>query len=377
MHILFHRPTPWTSTINCSTKIYSRLFSQLGYKVSYLQSNINLIHYFFKYGYFKVWNQGNRFENNIWVCSCLSLFPYLDNIPIFSKYFIKLSYLITIPPLRKEILNSGYGEPDFIWTTIPGSTYLKKVFPKSKLIFHCIDNYSAYRGSTIKSIESDDYDFSDHIFVIGESLSNFLTNEYKIDPNKITNLGQGVNIKAYSKKYKKPEELNSFKGPIAIWVGVLSKIDFDLFKIVSKHLAEKNGAIIIIGPNTTGMEFSGFNNIKYLGPKSSSDIPRFLQYSDIGLMLYNRKNKEIYKGQHPLKLYEYCAAGLEIISTPHSEFEYIKPPVNVIQNESDLEKLMKNILSLKLNKNIHALKFAEENSWSKCRDKANLVLKNL
>ena len=225
MHILFHRPTPWKSDINCSTKIYAKLFSKIGYNVTYLQSSINLAHYFFKLGYYKVWKQGNRFEDKIWVCTFLSLIPYIDYIPIFSKFFIKLSYLITIPSLKRVVLDSKFGEPDVIWTTIPGSVYLKKIFPKAKFIFHCIDNYTAYRGDIIKNIEINDYDKSDHIFVIGNSLSEQLTYQYGIKNTKITNLGQGVNLNNYLSNFETPYDLKSYTGPIAVWVGLLSKID--------------------------------------------------------------------------------------------------------------------------------------------------------
>lgn len=84
MTILFPRPTPWSSNITCSTKIYSKLFSESNYRVIYLQSSINLIHWVTKKGYFKVWNEGSRFEEKIWVTSALSIIPYYDQSAIFS-----------------------------------------------------------------------------------------------------------------------------------------------------------------------------------------------------------------------------------------------------------------------------------------------------
>ena len=65
MNILFHRPTPWSNNINCSTKKYSKLFAESGHCVTYLQSNINLIHWIFRKGYYKTWKEGLRFSENI------------------------------------------------------------------------------------------------------------------------------------------------------------------------------------------------------------------------------------------------------------------------------------------------------------------------
>ena len=54
-------------------------------------------------------------------------------------------------------------------------------------------------------------------------------------------------------------------------------------------------------------------------------------------MLYDQTKKEIYNGQHPLKLYEYAAAGLQILSTKHDEYKFLKPPCYIIENSKCLE----------------------------------------
>ena len=53
-------------------------------------------------------------------------------------------------------------------------------------------------------------------------------------------------------------------------------------------------------------------------------------------MLYDRSRASVYKGQNPLKLYEYLAAGLSVLSTPHDEYEYVNPPVIIVENTEDI-----------------------------------------
>ena len=65
MNILFHRPTPWSNNINCSTKTYSKLFAKSGHCVTYLQTSINLLHWITRKGYYKTWKEGSRFSENI------------------------------------------------------------------------------------------------------------------------------------------------------------------------------------------------------------------------------------------------------------------------------------------------------------------------
>ena len=49
---------------------------------------------------------------------------------------------------------------------------LKKIFPKSLMIYHVIDYYPAFLGERIRNIEKNDYNQADHIFVIGHFRNN-------------------------------------------------------------------------------------------------------------------------------------------------------------------------------------------------------------
>lgn len=377
MNILFHRPTPWSNNINCSTKTYSKLFAKSGHCVTYLQTSINLLHWITRKGYYKTWKEGSRFSENIWVTCALSLLPYYDKSTLFSKKIIRFSYKFCFPSIRRLVLKSGFGEPDIIWTTVPGSSVLKEIFPNSQLIFHCIDNYAAYRGNQVTNIEAQDYKKSDHIFVIGEVLKKHVLS-LNTSEEKITNLGQGVNIDLYQKDYKIPEDLKNIAGPIAIWVGVLEKFDTTYLEIIAKTMKKRGGSVVLLGPiiNSFTNLFTNFNNIFFLGSKSSKEVPKYLLHCDIGLMPYNRINQEIYKGQHPLKLYEYAAAKLPIISTWNDEYETLKPPVLLINNEKDIQKAINEALD---NANFWKEKvynFALNYTWENCKNKAeNIILR--
>jgi glycosyltransferase involved in cell wall biosynthesis len=375
MNILFHRPTPWSNNINCSTKTYSKLFAKSGHCVTYLQTSINLLHWITRKGYYKTWKEGSRFSENIWVACALSLLPYYDKSTLFSKKIIRFSYKFCFPSIRRLVLKSGFGEPDIIWTTVPGSSVLKEIFPNSQLIFHCIDNYAAYRGNQVTKIEAQDYKKSDHIFVIGEVLKKHVLS-LNTNEEKITNLGQGVNIDLYQKDYKIPEDIKNIAGPIAIWVGVLEKFDTTYLEIIAKTMKKRGGSVVLLGPITKSFTnlFTNFNNVFFLGSKSSKEVPKYLLHCDIGLMPYNRTNQEIYKGQHPLKLYEYAAAKLPIISTWNDEYETLKPPVLLVNQEKDIEKAIYEALD---NANFWKEKvfdFAINNTWENCKNKAEKII---
>lgn len=372
-HILFHRPTPWDSELNCSTKTYTRLFAQRGYRVTYLQSTINLGHRLLRKGYYHTWKKGpRRVEHGIWVTGAMSLVPHIDNrSAALARFSGPASYRTALPSIRSLVHAAGYGDPDIIWTTVPGSTSLKSIFPKARLLFHVVDNYSAYRGGGVRALEALDYQRADHLLVIGQALKEYLTQGFGVSPEQVTNLGQGVNLALYAGDFTVPPELKAIPRPRAVWLGLGKKLDRGLLGALAKSLQQKQGSLIWIGPEAPWTEEFGreYPNMHFLGPRPAPDVPAYLRSCDLGVMLYDRSKQAIYEGQHPLKLYEYAAAGLPIISTHHREFEVLKPPVWEVSNEAEIESMVPEILAA--SKESDRMKaFAAEHSWSACADRA-------
>lgn len=371
-HILFHRPTPWHSELECSTKVYAKLFNERGWKVTYLQASINPFHRLLKKGYYSTWKKGNRLDEGVYVCGTMSIFPYIDRIPFLAKFTSKLRYRWSYPSIRRTVEGSGHGAPDIIWTTIPGSSELKAIFPKAKLAFHVVDKYSAFRGDAVRSLEQRDYTIADIDLVIGEALSEYLTEELHIPSNKVVNIGQGVHLGRFRKDLDIPKEYSGLSGPKAVWVGALHKIDRSLLKTVVEQMIQIGGDVFVIGKKEVWVDDKDWSypNLTFLGSKRSAEVAPYLVHADIGLMLYDRSKKEVYEGQHPLKLYEYGAAGLAVLSTYHKEFDTLNPPVVAIEEEEDISVFFKSNLKEMEKWKDRMYVFAQQHSWDNCADKA-------
>ena len=171
-------------------------------------------------------------------------------------------------------------------------------------------------------------------------------------------------MSAIKKKYEKPSEIQKLKGDIFIYVGLLSKLDHDYISYIVSILNEQNASLLCIGPEAPDwlLKFNTNERVIITNSKPSDEIPAYLQYANYGLMLYDQNKQDIYKGQHPLKLYEYAACGLKIISTPHDEFLTLKPPCEIVNSKKDLQYLIENPSSFKYDKN-QVVDFAKKKSW--------------
>lgn len=372
MHFLFHRRTPWNEEIRCSTNIFASLALEKGHQVTYMPGTMHLGRIMKKSGNYSSWRKGFRNEDGAAIYTPMSLVPFLKGPILSGPLAADLSYSTFIPGLKKVFRQKGIPAPEVIWTVPPGSSALRSAFPGAKLIHQVVDYYPSHFGERIKKVEKQDYARADHILTIGHSLEKYMRDELEVPGEKITVLGQGVDISRFQGQLPEPEEYKGITGPIAVWVGVCNKMDRELCSTVARAMEKRKGLFMIIGPEAEwSRDFANeHKSVVLAGSRHARDIPNYLVYADIGIMLYDRSRQDVYKGQHPLKLYEYAAAGLSILATPHDEFHYHEVPAIIIEAEEQVESAIENALGERIKMKEKSLSFAESHSWDSAFQRA-------
>lgn len=360
--VLFHRPTVWTSEIQCSTKVLARLTAARGHDTDYLQAPLDPAHLLRgPGGYLRVWQNSPRNEDGVNILTPATPIPVRDVWPLNSLGAASWRYRACVPSLSK------IGKPDLVWTTVPGSgRAMKRAFPTAKVVFHVVDYYPAFRGEAVKALERDDYAAVDAVATISGTLTDYLTDELGVPRDKITTLGQGVEVDRYASDLPEPEMLADLPHPRAIWTGVLTKGDAGLFAEVAKDMAARGGSLVLIGPGAEWADqlakaYPG--TVRLVGPMPPAKLPGWLVHCDLGIMLYDRSRQEVYRGQNPLKLYEYAAAGLAVLSTPHDEYAQLDPPATVLSQEAEVAPAIAEALAETDTRGHAARAFVAARSW--------------
>src|SRR5581483_3002971 len=108
-------------------------------------------------------------------------------------------------------------------------------------------------------------------------------------------------------------------GAIASWV------DVELMDEVARRMPK--ASFIWIGPNGA-TTIKPRPNVHVLGPRPYAALPGYLQHCDIGVIPFNReRHPRLVDSIHPLKLYDYLAAGLPVVAAPWAELRRIAPPI--------------------------------------------------
>lgn len=215
----------------------------------------------------------------------------------------------------------------------------------------------------------------DHLFLVKNAdillvtADRLLSNIEKIRKD-IVLCPNGVDYQHFStsqKIYEIPNELIEivnkkliigYHGALADW------IDYELIKYIAFNI--KNSQIILIGPNYDNSIYKSkilnINNINWFGPKKYEDLPKHIKYFDVAILPFKINN--ITKSTSPIKMFEYMAAGVPIVSVDLPEPKKYKS-VLIAKNYDDFVDKIFIAKELKMDENYLKLldKEAKENSW--------------
>ena len=230
---------------------------------------------------------------------------------------------------------------DYILTQNVFSANFIKAFADKRSIFDAWDNFLLFPEN--KKFESE---FRDAYKTLAIYSDEWITNSAKnIDfynehysPKACTLIKNGVDIDVFTKTYDKPEDLSKIKGPIIGFGGKITHLfNYDLFNYVTKENKDKN--FVIVGQILDKSVFEKIDltdNVFYLGDKNYSVYPKYVTNFNVGIVPYVTNDLE--HGADSIKVYEYLAAGLNVVGTSGAGMQDMSSYISVAQNKEEFSK---------------------------------------
>jgi glycosyltransferase involved in cell wall biosynthesis len=210
----------------------------------------------------------------------------------------------------------------------PAAGLLAGKLGEESLIYYCVDEYTAFTGAAagLKEIEEELFRKSDLVIVSAEKL---LESKRKFNPNTYL-IRHGTDWhhfrKALAAETVIPDEIRNLPKPIIGFHGLLADwVDFELIKKTAAHFSR--GSIVLIGKIAVDAEqkikiLDGISNVHFTGRKPYADLPAFCKGFDVALNPFVVNDLTL--AANPLKVREYLAAGLEVVSTDIPEVRILK-----------------------------------------------------
>ncbi len=260
-------------------------------------------------------------EKNIFVLNPLAV-PAYGNEAVrgFNQKFL-------VSQVKKAMRNLDFNEPiNMVFN--PAAGLLAGKLGEKELIYYCVDEYTAFTGASkgLKEIEEELFHNSDLVIVSAEKL---LTDKKKYNENTFI-IRHGTDWKhfrtALDESTKIPFEIADLPRPIIGFHGLLADwVDYELIKKTAEHFSE--GSIILIGKIAVDAErkikiLDNVKNIHLLGRKPYEELPAYCKGFDVALNPF--EINELTLAANPLKVREYLAAGLPVVSTDIPEVRILE-----------------------------------------------------
>jgi glycosyltransferase involved in cell wall biosynthesis len=216
------------------------------------------------------------------------------------------------------------GRPPIVISSSPVAAYAMPHLPHAAVVYFCLDEYAAMDGvdpAIVLPAERRMLEIADLVLV---TASTMLATKVPAS-GAIQHLPQGVNYEHFAAEGPVDPAVAALPHPRLGFSGTIEpRLDLPILGALADRFPE--GSVILVGEPRMSLGALGERrNVVVLPRREYRDLPATLRGFDVGLIPYTLSDWT--RAVDPLKLLEYLAAGLPVVSTPLPEVLRHAPPV--------------------------------------------------
>ncbi|MBU1627212.1 glycosyltransferase [bacterium] len=310
-----------------------------------------------------------KVKDRMWVFTPVVIpFHKYKMVQIINKWLL----ILFVKIIQKMI---GLHKP-ILFTFLPNTVDVVGKFGESKIIFYCVDEFSIFEGVHTESVLEMEKRLIQKSDIVLATSQKLFESKSKFNSNTFL-MPHGVDVEHFSQamsdETKIPDDIKEIKKPIIGFFGLLDdRFDQDLICKVAKTKPE--WSIVLISKTVVPItKLEECKNIHILGQRDYKTLPAYCKAFDIGIIPYilNEQTENV----NPIKLREYLASGIPVVSTKLPEVVKYDQVALIAADHDDFMKSLE--IALKENtreKIMERMKFVEKESWkSKAEEISNII----
>jgi glycosyltransferase involved in cell wall biosynthesis len=236
----------------------------------------------------------------------------------------RLARLVNGRVLARQIraaLKRVSARPTQLWLFTPDVPELIGLLPAERVVYYCVDDFAAFAGfdsTLVAELERRTIAASD---VVITSSAELYEERRPLHPN--THLVRhGVDydhfaVAADLSPQAIPDDIKHLPRPVLGYFGLISDyVDLELLAQTARR--RPDWSFVLIGEARCDLAcVQGLGNVHVLGGRAYEQLPAYCRGFDVGLIPF-RMNR-LTRAVNPIKLREYLAAGLPVVSAPLPE----------------------------------------------------------
>lgn len=359
MKLIFAETHYWDSAPRVDSHHLARHMARRGHEILYLSSPVSLFHFLQR----KNWKHKLRRAVDYSGCG-RQIEPRLRAIVPFtwapvtmrsSLAQVKRMLQWTTPRLSRIIQSLEFSNPSALVIQSPFFAYLPAMLPGVPVLYRMTDDMDVFPGMPPALKEAEKL-LMEQAQVMTTCSEVLLRKAAALGATNVKLLAHGVDSDLFQQTDS--EERTSD----VLYVGAIDQW-FDATMVAAAAKALPESQFNLVGPIGSSADLSPvshLSNVHLLGPRQYEELPKLMNRHSVGIIPFKRT--PLIEPVRPLKLFEYLAAGLNVVSTRWTELELFPSPAALVDNDVEFASAVKNAVQAK--RNLAGIQFAQQNSWS-------------
>ena len=255
-------------------------------------------------------------------------YPILDR-----PWFHRHSLDATLPSLQSILKKRGFEKIDLLWlaTGSPMLPLLQR-FPEAVSLYRLSDDTASFPDTprSYRQVEEETMSRVDCVVATAASLAQRASRFCR----RVLLLPNGVDCNRFKGVRDRGEVPQAAQGRRRIvYVGALDSW-FDHGKVQALCRAFPQAEVVLAGPIRMDVSWAREHaNLQMPGPVPPEQVPQLLSECDVGIIPF--VDSTLTRAIHPVKLYEYFAAGLPVVASDLDEIRRIGSPALLARTDAD------------------------------------------
>lgn len=282
-----------------------------------------------------VWRKLKRVAGGLqWVAPSFAQFTPLVIPGAANPLLQRLHQRMVISQIRRALrtVAGASNKKIQVWSFAPDVPYLVGAFDEECFIYYCVDEYRQFEGFDSQRIAAAENKLVDRADIVITTSEVLLNSKRKLRSDVVL-VRHGVDYDHFAPAQRqaltRPPELDAIPRPIFGFFGLIHRwIDCALIAEVAR-LRPLYSFVLIGDAKVDTSQLDGLANVFLLGRRRYRDLPAYCAAFDAALLPFT--TDAMTRNVNPVKMCEYLAAGLPVISTPLPEARRFEHAISVTE----------------------------------------------